>query len=249
MIKQNFILSICLVLSCLIGCVSKNNEAITGIKITENFPTIGTKGKLLGYDTFSTRIYYHKNQVLYHSAYHFDSADGGRLLTSGMRDYFFVYNKDNSFGLFFDSAKNIIGKKLLVDSVIKKEWINNIDIYQGYNTSTLKPLPNNETPKPGTVFKTYAFHSTRDTGLSGVFNYWFSNKLDHVTYSFSKELDSIHKMKLYKIIIKNNALYFRDYGFSLDPVEQYFEIEEIAILNKPELMKYFEKEEKYFKKE
>ena len=231
----------------IIACIPTGSHDIKGIKVTENFPVIDSNGKLIRYDTFSTRIYKYKNRVLYHGEYNFDSTVNGILLKSEKRDYFFVYKKSNLFGLFFDSNKKTYGKKSLVDSVIKKEWCNNLNFYQGYTESKLKLVSNNEKPDPGGVVQTYFFQGIKDSGLTGITYFWFSNKLNHLEYSFSKELDSIYKMKLYKIKIKNNSRYFKDYNFTLDPIEQYFTLEEITVNNKSEIMKYFKEQKNFFK--
>ncbi len=242
--KKNCFVRLCafsflLVLSCSTIIKPKINKEIRGIKITENFPLIDSKGKLTSYDTFSTKIYYYEDKVLYHSSYHFDSTVDDKQLISEIRYYFFVYKKGDPLGLLFDPYNNIYGKKILVDSALKKEWCNGLDFYHGYADNLLTLISSSEMQDSGIINKTFSFKGIKDTGVSGISSYWFTNKLNDIEYSLSKELDSIYKMKVYKIRLKNNSRYFKDYNYTLDAIEQAFDLERIDIKNESEILSYF----------
>ncbi|HMI77347.1 MAG TPA: hypothetical protein VK484_01070, partial [Ferruginibacter sp.] len=86
----------------MIGTEHTKKTYIPGIKISQTFPIIDKTGKLLKYDTSVTNIYFYKDQVLYHSTYHFDSVVQKVLLKSETKDYFFVYSKGRKDGLLYD---------------------------------------------------------------------------------------------------------------------------------------------------
>jgi hypothetical protein len=235
--------------SCLIAvffsCSSVTNQEkkndITGIKVTENFPILDPKGKLIRYDIYHTNIYYYKDLVLYKSDYGFDSVVNDITFKQERRDYYFVYRKGNNTGLLFDSNKHIFEKRVLTDSILNKEWCNGLNFYRSYADNLITPISSNEIPDSGIVKKMFSFKGVKDTGLSGIVSFWFSNKLNHIEYSLSKELDSIYKKKLYKIRITNNPRKFDGYDFALERIDQAFDLEEIPVTNKKELLKYFEK--------
>lgn len=238
---EKLILSLALIFQTLlfIACTTVKYGELSGVKISRQYPIIGKKGELIRYDTFSTSIYKYKDQVLYQAQYHYDSIFNGISIISENRDYFFVFRKGNAYGLLFDPNKQIFGQRIQIDSTLKKEWCNEVNFYHGFMSSNMHEITNREKNKQGETIKSFSFQSKKDTILNGTAHFWFSKKMNHIDYSLSRELDSIYKMKLYKIKIMNNAQYFVEYKYKLDPIEQYYLLEEIADINKQAVMKYF----------
>lgn len=125
--------------------------------------------------------------------------------------------------------------------MLKTEWCQSINIYQGFLDNSLTLISSRSVPDSGILNKAYSFRGIKDTGRSGTCSLWFTDKLKNIEYSLSKELDSANKMKLYKVRIKNNQQYFKDYNYTLDSVEQEYDLEEIVIDNKLKLFGFFQK--------
>ena len=90
----------------------------------------------------------------------------------------------------------------------------------------------------------YTIKGINDTSISGIFSLWFNDKIKGIDYSLSSELDSMNNAKLCKVRILNNPRYIKEYNFSLEKIEQAFDLEEIKIKNEKELLYYFERNEK-----
>ena len=222
----------------------KQENNIRGFKITENFPLINDKGKVLRYDTFSTNIYYYKNQVLYYSSYHFDSTANDILITSEKRHYYFVYTKGKRYGYKYDKHKGIFEIKGLIDSSLNNEWTSKISFSPILSGSKMTQRIRSYNSDSGILNVEYTIKGINDTSMSGIFSLWFNDKIKGIDYSLSSELDSMNNAKLCKVRILNNPRYIKEYNFSLEKIEQAFDLEEIKIKNEKELLYYFERNEK-----
>jgi len=240
---KTFLALAIIIYSSIIVC-HKGNDSIRGVKITENFPVINDKGNVMGYDTFSTNIYYYKNQVLYYSSYHFDSTSNDSLLTSETRYYYLVFTKGKTYGYQYDKYKPVFEKKVLIDSALRQEWTSLIGFYPIFSESNLTQSLKNFNKDSGILNETYSFTAKSDTSKSGTCSLWFTKKINGIDFSLSKYLDSLNKMKLFKVRILNNPRYLKEYNITIDKIEQAFDLDEIPIKNEKELLYYFERDEK-----
>ncbi len=240
------VLVVVFILFAICSCSSvMKKDGIRGVKITSTFPFIDGKGKLVYYDTSVVKIYYYQDKIIYNSSYHFNyTPENFMIRADEIRYYFFVYTKGMQHGLLFDKHKSAFGIKVLADSMVKKEWCNNIDIYSNFKKSEVNEIYHTQNEDSGTISKMYNFKLKTDTAFNGTVLYGFTNKMKNIPYSFSKELDSLNNMKLYKVNIVNNSRYIKEYNLQLERMEEMYSIENIPILNSKELMQFFEYDRK-----
>lgn len=228
--------------------VKPDNDEIICIRISRPFPVFeysDLEAKLIKYDPSETKIYFYTNQELYQEYYHSNTRDAeGKVLKSEYRCGLFVFSKDKSHGLFYDSARNINDKMVSVDSMLAKQWCYKLSFDKLLNEMTSKLISSSVNKDSGELRELYSLKGKNDTLMSGsiLFTFTDKNKFKEIDYSFSNKLDSIKNMKLFKVDIINNARELPNSNFHMDKVETTYLLEKIPVTNKQEIMKYFEKE-------
>lgn len=237
------------------GCSSitiKDNDKIRAIRVYENFPNIDKTGKLLGYDTFYTNIYYYRDQVLYNDFYHygplelyFEKFKNKNAAKPQIAQNFFVLTRGKTYGYFYDRNDTVFDKKVLADSMFKTEWWNMFQFKKIFLESRVSLLSQKQDVAKGTMEKLYAFRGIADTSFTGEWLLGFSNKMQGIEYSLSKEQDTLAGMKLCKVNVVNHSRYVKECKMTFDEIVQGFKIEEIPVTNPDKILFYFQRERKY----
>lgn len=223
--------------SCSSVIVKKN--AVRAISVTQNFPIINNTGKLLGYDTSEhVNIYFYNNQVLYRDYYKWDSIVDNVLLKSEIRQSYFVFTKNASYGYFFDHGNTKSGMRVLVDSLLKSKWFSQ----NSFTNVSFRKVSDKFIADSGILSRIFITKGITDTSMCGTTLLFYTNKLAWVDYSMMREADTIKNMKLFKIRSKTNSRYLKEYNITLDTIEQAFDMKEIPVIDEKEILYYFERE-------
>lgn len=233
-----------LLLSCSCSNLFTKNRDIKGIQITQVFPNMNNQGKVIDYDTPSVKIYYYKNYSLYHLSYHFDSTVANKVISSEDRYHYVVHEKGNAYGYDFDIHKQQYKRKVSMDSILNLEWVFKIQVYPIFANNTAILNSSQKDDSFGILRESYQLKGKADTSMSGSCYLEFSNKLNDINFSLSKEFDSIKNMKLIKINIVNNPRHFKQADIYIDKVETSYMMQEIQVPNIKKVMPYFEMYEK-----
>jgi hypothetical protein len=106
---------------------------------------------------------------------------------------YFVYKKDAQYGIIYDDYRNRNNrKKANVDSMLTQEAYKGINLFV---SKTLQLLSTRKDPTSGILEETYT--GKPPYGTDTIF-YTLDPKLNHITYSLSKEMDSLRQAKLIK---------------------------------------------------
>jgi len=183
---------------------------------------------------------------MYNLFYQFDSSsDNDTLPISELRDHYFVYTNSDSIGIDYDKYKKVINRKVTIDSLFKFEWIAQNKLYPIFTVNSTQLLSSEFNDKTGILKETYSFRGKKDSTINGTLFLDFTNNLKGIHVSLSKELDSIKNMKLFKVRVISNARRMTD-GIYLDKFEQTHDLNEVPVLNREEVMSYFERYKKDF---
>lgn len=216
-----------------------NCDSIRSFKVTQTFPIINNKGKLLSNDTMIAWVYYYRDQILYNSAYEFNfNNSGGIIERTELRYRYFVYTKGCMYGSLFDKYESQYNKQVLVDSVLNAEWTVQ-SIFDPFINNSLTLLSTNKDMHSGKLNEKYSIRGKEDTSINGTVELNFSSTMGKGGFSFSQNLDSIRNMKLYRVFIVNNSRYIKEYGITLNRIEQFSDLEEVPVKNREEILKYF----------
>lgn len=163
-------------------------------------------------------IYYMDDMTMYKFGYYFDSTRNDILVKDEYRRYFFVHKKGDRSGYKFDPNDPAKNGNFQVDSMTKNyafggftwEQLTAITPIVSFDSTTniLKEIYTNEEMAGDTI------------------KFYFSNRFQQYDYSLSKKLDSLKRMKLFRIDVHNGPVYEESSKKSLPPRNSYFLLEE-----------------------
>jgi len=118
--KTRMIVIIIFVFSLLIACsVKRKSDTISKIYLISSLPYFKDNKKFV-YLRDSVGIIYYKNHILYEFPLHWSSQNSGD--TTSFRQWikysYFLYNKNDFYGRYYDSINSNIYKTMAVDSLL-----------------------------------------------------------------------------------------------------------------------------------
>lgn len=148
---------------------------------------------------------------------------------------YFIYNKRDSFGILFNSiTDSSYGANYRVDSLLFNRGFKgkDLDIPADSLWSLVEVKKDNE----DVSIQKYALLKQGDeTSIDSIY-YYYSKKMKNIEYSFSKKLDSISGMKLFKTRLVFNSKFSRAQNFITPKREISFEIREEKPPNAKEIL-------------
>jgi len=233
-----------------------NQEEILGISIERTFPnlewdSVRNRMILTHFDTFYTKIYHYKKQILIQSNQQYRHLDlrglnddeKENLINNTpyqMRYYTFIYSKDRNTGVVFCDTCDIKNASIVNrDSMLAREWVFNPRREDLFNNN-YRTLISTKTSEDGNIIEEYTFRNKKDSTMTGTIILVFSkNKFDEIEYSMAKEIEQQKKMKLIKIVCINDARYIPPSNTYIERIEVPWELKHITITNEKELIKMF----------
>ena len=219
-------------------CTNKQDSAlIKSVHIIYNLPLINLDSSVVNYDN-SYDVFYYKDLIMYKFFYQFDSIVNGKQMLQTKRYKYFVFQKDSLFGYNYDPYSNQAKQKnrLAIDSIKKNTFEN-----YSYDSSFYKKTDSIYLGKEKNLLKIYNYRSSQKYPEDFTFYFFYSRKLNYIKESFSKQMDNIKNMKLYKIRIVAHGAYYEEYKMSLPQREYLLEMKEVPLQNKNEILSYFHK--------
>ena len=220
--------------------VSTNTNSIKKVEFIFSYPLIQiTEGKIFFSNLKDTIcIFYYHNYILYRLPTRKSFETGENI--AGTERYF-LYKKNDVYGLFFKTKNDMIGTKAPVDSFLVNDGMQGMD-FERPSDSLWKFI--GQVKDKGIVLEKYAaLKQGSEVSLDSIY-YYYSKKLENVEYSFSKHLDSLANMKLFKVRLLINQKYSPRYNLTLPKREFLFEIKETPVSNTENLIQIFERSKK-----
>lgn len=227
-----------------VNCFHENSHSpVTGITVIKKTPMpitdTDTVWKAVE-DYYS--FYYYKGLVMYKFNYVFDSLQNHEFVSRDTRHFYFVFNKDSSYGYKYyivNSGFNDADGRFFKDSVLHKH------VFGSKVFDTLATL------KPDSIFrningyvKFYKDPPTPDGSPKIEENkiyFYYSNSFQNISETFSKRMDQEKNMKLYKIEVKAGGGLHKELNVRLPKREYLLEMKKIGDQD-------FSQEKRFFKK-
>lgn len=217
---------------------------IKGIEVQDFHPLFG--------ETFYW-VFYTGPYIVYQSQYQFDSSihypkpDSGLLaatdflvLKSELRNRFFVFHLDSSYGFNYDPYRSNETGRCEVQSTLKM-----IQASYGLDSLLNKRPDTVKWNASGTELReVYYQKASRDTPAVKLCLY-FSKGLNELKESFSPIFDSARKMKLYKIEIVVEKSFEQKKAKSWPAISFISEMREIMVDDPSQILFYIDKYKKY----
>ena len=174
-------------------------------------------------------VFYYKDLILYKGNYQFDSVVNGKTMVHEQRSDYFVFHKDSLFGYNYHNKK-----RAPVDSMLQKIS------FQGSTFDTLANIRPDSTysDSEGNLRKVYNIDKSPE---SFTIRFYYTKNLKGIAETFSKAMDNIKNMKLFKIIIEGHGARYQKINQTLPRRQYVYEMDALTLQNPEEIKDYFEK--------
>ncbi|MBK7885348.1 MAG: hypothetical protein IPJ81_17370 [Chitinophagaceae bacterium] len=119
----------------------------------------------------------------------------------------------------------------------------NIDLYNLFKKNILTLISSHHDTTLNFLKEVYLASREGDI-IKDTLVLYFSNKVKDISYTFSRELDSIKNLKLYKIEVGNGEKYIKEKRIILPKMKSVIEFKQINIINPKDILYRFERFEK-----
>jgi hypothetical protein len=215
-------------------------DKIIGINLTQKFPIVNRDSSLNVLESFYN-VYYYENYILYKLNYEFDSSVNGETILEEKRYYFLVFHKDSAHGYkFFVKPDNgVVTEKVNNDSALKTAKLesNTYDTLIHVKPDSIYNTGN----KIVKVYKNPGAGTTIQQSENFDLYFFYGKDLKDVPETFSKRMDNVKGMKLYKVLVAARRGFYKEYNMTFPPRDFILEMNEINIENRDQILSYFEK--------
>jgi hypothetical protein len=189
-------------------------------------PETGNKYKILSL-TDTILITNYNDYVLYRLPGIVDFETNNKIMDS---EPYFIYKKNDKFGAFFTSIKDIKnGEELPIDSFLTKKALRSKDF--DIPPDSIFKLEKTIIKKDFTIEKFIPLKKNNETIFDSII-YYYSKRFNQIGYSFSGKLDSLKQMKLFKIRLIYNEYFSPSYKTIISKREYLFEIQPAPLVDK-----------------
>lgn len=198
------------------------NYRTNSVELIIKFPAriYKEKNEIKVYHILDTvRIFYYEDYVLYR-------LPGRRIfeteeIIAGTEPYF-IFNRKNTHGFLFTSLKDSsLPTKLQVDSFLANRGMKGKDF--DLLPDSVWSLIGETNDKENSIVEKYVLIKPGDETSIDSISYYYTKTMDDVRYSFSKKLDSIKSMKLFRIRMVYNEKFDKHQNITLPQREIVFE--------------------------
>ncbi|HEX6847440.1 MAG TPA: hypothetical protein VF144_10690 [Chitinophagaceae bacterium] len=186
-------------------------------------------------------VYYYNDLIMYEFFYEFDSLVDNRTALQEIRRFFFVFQKDSSYGHKYFPNSNVNldhNKRVKIDTeLLSHKFESNIyDTLINYKPDSLY----NHKDEIIRVYKNPPSANSVSQEKHDLY-FYYTKKLKDVPETFSKKMDNIKGLKLTKILIKVSGGYYKEFNMTFPARELLQEMREISVSNKDEIVGYFKR--------
>lgn len=221
-----------------------NKDSILVIDLAYKFQLIKTEGGELINVEDTLRIVSYKDIVVYRVPFQRVSTIVGvdtsgnileeRIISEKKGFNHLVYRQNSNYGVMFDSIKELPTKKFKVDSFLTARTFKDFKFFNSSNDSLIEV---NEYEK-GIRIEKYVPKLKFDQSYADSLLLYFTKKLTDKPYSFSRDLEKQKRMNLSKVRILYNSIPKGAYDFEVPKREFVFEIIDVTLEDKQEIMYY-----------
>ena len=218
-----------------------NDSYIRAVNLVYSLPIVNWDSTITESQN-SYDVFYCGNLIMYKLSYAFDSSVNKKSLLNERRNSFFVFQKDSLYGYFYypKPTRHMQEGRVAVDSALKTKSFESVRFDTLHN---LKP-ESSEYDADRNLVKLYNPSPQKEYPEKFSLYFFYSSKLNGIKETFSKKMDNVENMKLFKIKIIAHGFYYEQYKMAFPKREILYEMREFQPKNSEELMKYFDKYKK-----
>jgi len=241
------------------NCYNSTIIKCTSAKLLYRAELVRSDNNQLFVESDSIGMFYCDNYTLYQIPIHEDFStvnldrNGNEINEKIIKEWtgfrYVVCNKNKPFAFRFDSLKAEKPKTVSIDSFLIDKTFKNFPFYQSDNDSLLQIVNVNHVLIEKHVNKVYK--DKTDMSYPDTTFYYLKPGFENIDYSFSKKMDSIKKMKLFKVEFIFNEISLPN-GTKIPKRVWVFELRNNDNYNKSNILKFvnqFRKKENGWSKE
>jgi hypothetical protein len=220
------------------------SAVIRCINVTYKLPIVDEKTGNVFSIQDSCKMFFKDNLIMYKIDYRhrFIFKDS---TVNQIRSDFFIYEKNHDTGYNYNAYEPENNRKMRVDSVLGYKAFTQLNIfYQLFQKNELILVSSFDDSLPHYLEEKYVTRGKKDLSDFDTAFFYFTDKLDGIDFSLMKSLDSVKKLKLFRLRFLTIPTYYPEYKISVKEREFYFDVKEIPVVNSKEILDYFERYKK-----
>jgi hypothetical protein len=193
-------------------------------------------------------IFFKDNFILYKIPYHHSFVFKDST-THQTRHDFFIFEKNHDTGYNYNAYDADDNRKMRVDSVLKQKPFTQLNaFYKLFEKDELILVSSFHDSLGHYLEEKYVAREKKNFSDFDSAFFYFTDQLDGIDFSLMRSLDSVKKLKLFRLRFLTIPTYYPEYKIFVKEREFYFDVKEIAVADSNEILRYFERYKKdYYK--
>ena len=239
-------------LACIFGLITalwfswsfiKMNESkeITKTYILNSFPVFKSDASyFMIYDSVAVIDY--KNYSLYEFADIYTVHKDTTILEKKIVNRYFLHRKKELYGYYYNSLEDKNGKRMKMDSLLTKRAYYNQSLFD--STEGMELITSQKNIEGYELIEKYKCETKIDITYPDTVIVYYSNKLKNVSFTLSKIMDSVKKMKVQKTRAIYNSQFIQGYPNKFPTYEYRFELKEDNVSNLEKYKRFIDEKRK-----
>lgn len=223
-------------LSISLSCISKNE--ITKTSLHNSFPVFKSDAGFFIVDD-SVAVINYKNYALYEFEHVFYIQNDTAIIDKKVINRYFLRKEKEQYGYYYDSLNAKTGKRVKTDSILNKKAYYNQTFYF---PSIMQLISSKKNHNGYELIEKYKCKTKIDLTYPDTVIVYYSNKMKSTSFTLSKDLDSIKKLKVLKMRAIFNSQFIKGQPNKFPQYEYKFELKEDSISNLKKYQDFIEKE-------
>ncbi|MDQ3844143.1 MAG: hypothetical protein M3342_09040 [Bacteroidota bacterium] len=218
------------------SCIHRSTTEVRCLQVSYSIPIVGSDGTLIDNSNFFN-IYYYKDLVLFQFRTRYDSTFNGQLVKEVFRHSYVVFNRNDAYGITYDpydSAKD--NKRVRVDSILEKRGLQN---FKWEMITQFKPIQSTYHKTTGILEEVYVPAVGKEGLSKDTIRFYYTTRLTEFDYSFSRKIDSLKGIKLFRIEIQYSAAFDTVHKIAVPKRKTWLEMRAVPVNDKNAIMQYF----------
>ena len=225
------------------GSIKKraNPKKITKTYLNFSGPFFNSDARLFLYEDTIAVIDY-KNYSLYEFADTYTVQNDTTLIEKKILNRYFLHRKKELYGYYYDSLDDKTGKRMKMDSLLTKRAYYNQSLFD--STEGMELITSQKNIEGYELIEKYKCETKIDITYPDTVIVYYSNKLKNVSFTLSKIMDSVKKMKVQKTRAIYNSQFIQGYPNKFPTYEYRFELKEDNVSNLEKYKRFIDEKRK-----
>lgn len=193
----------------------------------------------------SVAVIDYKNYSLYEFADIYTTHKDTTILEKKIVNSYFLHRKKELFGYYYNSLDDKTGKRMKMDSLLSKKAYYNQSLFD--STEGMELIASQKNIKGYELIEKYKCKTKIDVTYPDTVIVYYSDKLGNVSFTLSKIMDSVKKMKVQKTRAIYNSQFIQGYPNKFPGYEYRFELKKDTVSVLEKYKQFIDEKTKFYK--